>query len=187
MSTARDRLLERLLSTFGDELPPQGASLREIAARVGTSHALLRYHFGSHAGLLAAMLVGQRARDNTSLAGDAESASYAELVERIWALYTDPQRMDRLRGFFLVAGLAAQDPEAFEEFVASLNDLSGLLAEVARREGAAPAEASLRATVTTAALRGLLLQQVLAPGTVPLAAVHHVLEFSKAALSSSRR
>lgn len=163
MSTARERLLSRLLSTYGEALPPQGASLREIAARVGTSHALLRYHFGSHAGVLTAMLIALRAQDNDTLSGDAATLTFAELVERIWRLYTDPTRIPRARSFFLVAGLAAQDPEAFGDFTASLDDLTALLTEVARRDGDPEQHARLRATVTIAALRGLLLQQVLTP------------------------
>jgi AcrR family transcriptional regulator len=180
MSTARDRLLERLLSTFGEELPPHSASLREIAARAGTSHALLRYHFGSHAGVLAAMLVAQRAQDNAALSRGADSATFAELVERIWQLYLHPKRIARARGFFLVAGLAAQDPETFMEFIASLNDLTVLLTDVGRRDGDSEERAALRATVTVAALRGLLLQEVLAAGTTTDPALRLILQLATA-------
>ena len=164
MSTARDRLLARLMTTYGEELPPQGTSRREIATPVGTSHALLRYHFGSHSGLLTAMLIAQRVQDNSTLTLEAADASFPELVERIWSLYTDPARITRVRSFFLVAGLAAQDPEAYAEFITSLDDLTSLLADVARRDGATDHEAHLRAMVTIAALRGLLLHEVLNPG-----------------------
>ena len=178
MSTARDRLLARLLSTFGENLPPQSASLREIAAQVGTSHALLRYHFGSHAGVLTAMLVAQRAQDNDTLTRDSGSVTFSDLVERIWKLYTHPKRIARARSFFLVAGLAAQDPETFTEFTASLNDLTSLLTEVARRDGDSEDSAALRATVTIAALRGLLLQEVLAPGTNAESALRLILQLA---------
>jgi AcrR family transcriptional regulator len=180
MSTARDRLLARLLATFGEELPPQSASLREIAARVGTSHALLRYHFGSHAGLLTSMLVAQRAQDNDALTLESGSESFADLVERIWTMYTHPARIARVRSFFLVVGLAAQEPEGFVDFIASLDDLTALLAQVARREGDSEESAALRATVTIAALRGLLLQEVLAPGTPAEAAVRLILQLGPA-------
>ncbi|MEV0110458.1 TetR/AcrR family transcriptional regulator [Nocardia sp. NPDC050799] len=167
MSIARQRLLERLLSTFGEELPGPSLSLREIATRAGTSHALLRYHFGSHAGVLTAMLVAQREQDNEVLIRGSGSANFPDLVERIWELYTHPKRIARVRSFFLVAGLAAQgDSEAFTDFISSLGDLSSLLADVARRDGDSEEGAVVRATVTVAAIRGLLLQEVLAPGAL---------------------
>lgn len=178
MSTARDRLLARLMSTYGEELPPQGTSLREIAARVGTSHALLRYHFGSHAGVLTAMLIAQRAQDNETLTSESGASSFPELVERIWTLYTDPARIARVRSFFLVAGLAAQEPEAFADFIASLDDLTTLLTDVARRDGDLQEDASLRATVTIAALRGLLLQEVLTPGLAAEPALRLILQIA---------
>jgi AcrR family transcriptional regulator len=178
-STARDRLLARLLSTFGEELPPQGTSLREIAARVGTSHALLRYHFGSHAGVLTAMLVAQRAQDNVALAEAAATASFPGLVEQIWLHYIDPHRIARARGFFLVAGLAAQDPASYEDFISSLDDLTYLLIDVARRDGDSDETATVRATVTIAALRGLLLQHVLAPGTSSESALRLILQLTR--------
>lgn len=181
MSTARDRLLARLLSTFGEELPPQSASLREVAARVGTSHALLRYHFGSHAGVLTAMLVAQRAQDNEALTKVAATATFPELVERIWAHYIHPKRIARARGFFLVAGLAAQDPASYADFIASLDDLAALLTEVAVRDGDSADGAALRATVVVAALRGLLLQQVLEPGTSAEPALRLVLQLARSA------
>ncbi len=178
MSTARDRLLARLLSSFGEELPPSTASLREIAAHVGTSHALLRYHFGSHAGVLTAMLVAQRVQDNEALTQASASAHFADLVEQIWALYIDPGRIARVRGFFLIAGLAAQDPAAFSDFIASLDDLACLLTDVARRDGDSEETAALRATVTIAALRGLLLQEVLTPGTPAEPALRLILQLA---------
>jgi AcrR family transcriptional regulator len=176
VSTARERLLARLMSTYGEELPPQGSSLREIAACVGTSHALLRYHFGSHAGVLTAMLIAQREQDNAALSDEASDATFSELVERIWSLYTDPGRIARVRSFFLVAGLAAQQPQEFQEFIRSLDDLTTLLTDVARRDGDADEDARLRATVTIAALRGLLLQEVLGEEPVAEAALRLILQ-----------
>jgi len=184
VSTARDRLLARLMDTFGEELPPPSTSLREIAAQVGTSHALLRYHFGSHAGVLTAMLIAQRAQDNTTLTQDAATASFTELVERIWTLYTEPRRIARIKGFFLVAGLAVQEPEAYDEFIASLDDLTSLLAEVARRDGDTDEDAALRASVTVAALRGLLLQEALTPGISVEAALPLILQLAPPSLKA---
>ncbi|NUH42688.1 TetR/AcrR family transcriptional regulator [Streptomyces samsunensis] len=163
--SARERLLARLLDAFGEALPPPEISLREIAARIETSHALLRYHFGSLSGVLAAMLEAQRSRDNEALLEAAQQSTFDDFVVAIWRTYTRPERLSRARGFFYVAGLAAYGPEDFREFVESLGDLTAVLSSLAEREGLDTKEARDVATVTIAALRGLLLQEVLTPGT----------------------
>ncbi|WP_167500712.1 TetR/AcrR family transcriptional regulator [Streptomyces malaysiensis] len=163
--SARERLLARLLDAFGEALPPPEMSLREIAARIETSHALLRYHFGSLSGVLAAMLTAQRSRDNESLLEAAQQGTFDDFVVAIWRTYTRPELLSRIRGFFYVAGLAAYGPEDFREFVESIGDLTVTLSSLAEREGLDTKEAWDVATVTVAAIRGLLLQEVLTPGT----------------------
>ena len=162
---ARERLLARLLDAFDEALPSPEVSLREVAARAETSHALLRYHFGSLSGVLAAMLEAQRSRDNKKLFRTAEQGTFDDLVMAIWRAYTRPEQLSRIRGFFHVVGLAAYRPEDFREFIDSLDDLTKMLASLAEREGSGAQEALTTATVTVAAMRGLLLQEVLTPGT----------------------
>ncbi|WP_425974353.1 TetR/AcrR family transcriptional regulator [Streptomyces sp. SR-10] len=163
--SARERLLARLLDAFDEALPPPEMSLREVAARIETSHALLRYHFGSLPGVLAAMLTTQRSRDNEALLEAAQQGTFDDFVVAIWRTYTRPEQLSRARGFFYVAGLAAYGPEDFREFVESIGDLTAMLSSLAEREGLDATEARDTATVTVAAIRGLLLQEVLAPGT----------------------
>jgi AcrR family transcriptional regulator len=160
---ARERLLTRLLDAFDEALPAPEVSLREIAARAGTSHALLRYHFGSLPGVLAAMLKAQRARENEALLEAARQGTFDDLVVAIWRTYTRPEQLSRVRGFFHVVGLAAYRPEDFREFIDSLGDLTEILASLAEREGLDAEEARTAASVTIAAIRGLLLQEVLTP------------------------
>ncbi len=160
---ARERLLTRLLDAFGEALPAPEVSLREIAARAETSHALLRYHFGSLPGVLAAMLKAQRSRDNEVLVEAAQHGTFDDFVMAIWRTYTRPEQLSRVRGFFHVVGLAAYRPEDFREFIDSLDDLTKMLASLAEREGHGTGEALTLATVTVAAIRGLLLQEVLTP------------------------
>jgi AcrR family transcriptional regulator len=162
---ARERLLARLLDAFGEALPAPETSLREIAARIGTSHALLRYHFGSLSGVLAALLTAQRTRDNEALLEAAQRGTFDDFVVAIWRTYTRPERLSRARGFFYVVGLAAYGPEDFREFVDSIGDLTVMLASLAEREGLGAKEARDVADATIAAIRGLLLQEVLTPGT----------------------
>jgi AcrR family transcriptional regulator len=163
--SARERLLARLLDAFGEALPPPEMSLREVAARIETSHALLRYHFGSLPGVLAAMLKAQRSRDNEALLQAAQQGTFDDFVVAIWRTYTRPEQLSRARGFFYVVGLAAYGPEDFREFVESIGDLTVMLSSLAEREGLDTKEARDVATVTIAAIRGLLLQELLTPGT----------------------
>ncbi|GAA1661688.1 hypothetical protein MMUR_39550 [Mycolicibacterium murale] len=175
---ARDRLLTRLLAAFEESLPAPEMSLREIAARAGTSHALLRYHFGSLAGVLAAMLTVQRSRDNKALMTIAEHGTFDDLVMAIWRSYARPDQLSRVRGFFHVAGLAAYSPADFREFIDSLGDLSTVLASLAEREGHRTEDAQHMATVAVAAIRGLLLQEVLSPGSLSEDAVALILRMT---------
>lgn len=176
---ARERLLARLLAAFEDGLPSPEMSLREVAARAETSHALLRYHFGSLSGVLAAMLTVQRARDNEALFATAQQGTFDELVVAIWRAYTHPEQLSRARGFFHVAGLAAYSPGDFGEFIGSLDDLTAMLAALAEREGYDSKEAVSMATVAIAAIRGLLLQEVLAPAAHAPDAVALILRMTK--------
>ncbi|MDV3126520.1 TetR/AcrR family transcriptional regulator [Mycobacterium sp. 21AC1] len=178
-SDARERLLARLLDAYGETLPSPEVSLREVAARAETSHALLRYHFGSLSGVLAAMLTVQRARDNEALFKTAQRGTFDDLVVGIWRAYTRPKQLTRARGFFHVVGLAAYSPGDFHEFIDSLDDLTTLLASLAESEGHDTKEARTMATVAIAAIRGLLLQEVLTPAVRSRDAVALILRMSK--------
>jgi AcrR family transcriptional regulator len=176
---ARERLLARLLNAFGEDLPSPDMSLREVAARAETSHALLRYHFGSLSGVLAAMLTVQRARDNEVLFKTAQQGTFDDLVVAIWRAYTRPEQLSRARGFFHVVGLAAYSPGDFREFIDSLDDLTTMLASLAESEGHDTKQALSMATVAIAAIRGLLLQEVLIPAVRSQDAVPLILRMSK--------
>ena len=115
-SDARDRLLVRLLDAFEGDLPSPEMSLREVAARTETSHALLRYHFGSLSGVLAAMLMVQRSRDNETLVKDAQQSTFDDFVVAIWRAYTRPEQLARARGFFHVVGLGRVQPDGLRRF-----------------------------------------------------------------------
>jgi AcrR family transcriptional regulator len=175
---ARDRLLARLLDAFREDLPSPEVSLREVASRAQTSHALLRYHFGSLSGVLAAMLTVQRSRDNEALFKTAQRGTFDDLVVAIWRAYTRPRQLSRVRGFFHVVGLAAYSPGDFREFIDSLDDLTTMLASLAEREGHDTKDALSMATVAIAAIRGLLLQEVLTPTVHSKDAVAMILRMS---------
>lgn len=118
-------------------------SLREVAARAATSHAV------------------------------------DDLVVAIRRAYTRPEQLSRVRGFFHVVGLAACSPGEFREFIDSLGDLTTMLASLAEREGHDTREALSMATVAVAAIRGLLLQEILTPAVHSRDAVDLILPMSK--------
>jgi hypothetical protein len=125
------------------------------------------------------MLKAQRSRDNEVLLETARQGTFDDLVVAIWRAYTRPEQLSRVRGFFHVVGLAAYNPEDFREFIDSLDDLAKMLASLAEREGLGTEEASTLATVTIAAMRGLLLQEVLTPAAHSEDAVALILRMSK--------
>ncbi|MDP9183759.1 MAG: hypothetical protein M3P04_13405, partial [Actinomycetota bacterium] len=125
-------------------------------------------------------------RDNERLAQAAQAGTFAELVAAIWHAYARPERLSRVRGFFHVVGLAAYNPAAFAEFIDSLDDLTKMLASLAERDGLDPAEAVNTATVAIAALRGLLLQEVLGQAVNSEAPLELIMRMSQAQARRSR-
>lgn len=108
----------------------------------------------------------------------AEHGTFDDLVMAIWRSYARPDQLSRVRGFFHVAGLAAYSPADFREFIDSLGDLSTVLASLAEREGHRTEDAQHMATVAVAAIRGLLLQEVLSPGSLSEDAVALILRMT---------
>ncbi|WP_244175802.1 hypothetical protein [Amycolatopsis lurida] len=125
------------------------------------------------------MLKAHRSRDNEALFEATRQGTFDDLVVAIWRAYTRPEQLSRVRGFFHVVGLAAYSPQDFREFIDSLDDLTEILASLAEREGLDAKEALTLASVTVAAIRGLLLQEILTPGVTSEDAVSLILRMSK--------
>jgi AcrR family transcriptional regulator len=159
----RERLLEALFDEFGESGPRPNLSMRQVAERLGVHHTLLTYHFGSRPGLLAAVLAEARRRDNLLIAATDDALGFEALCRAIWAFYSDTAHEDRIRAFFHLVGLAVFEPDAFEGFVAGLDDLAGLLEAAALRDGCPATEARQRSVLAISSLRGLLLQRLLTP------------------------
>jgi AcrR family transcriptional regulator len=159
----RDRLLEALFDEFGESGPSPSLSMRQVAERLGVHHTLLTYHFGSRPSLLGAVLSEARRRDNLVIAATDDQLGFVPLFRAIWRFYSDEAHGDRVRAFFHLVGLSVYEPEAFQEFVADLDDLTGMLEAAAGRDGCAPADAKQLSLLATSCLRGLLLQRLLTP------------------------
>ncbi|MEZ5093952.1 TetR family transcriptional regulator [Nocardioides sp.] len=155
----RDRLLTALVE-YAAAHGLADASLRELAAAVGTSHRMLLYHFGSREGVVAAVVSRVESDQRAVLAALAEEAtSPSDLVRRQWALLSAPEMWPYLRLFFEASALALHGRPGTEGFLDSLTDTwlpVGLAA--AERFGLELDVAEVRLGV--ALLRGLLLDAV---------------------------
>ena len=100
MSDAREALLDRVIT----EAAMNGLadrSLRELADAADTSHRMLLYHFGSRAGLVAAIVERVETDQRlalTDMARRAESA--ADLVRLLWDQVSSPELRPFVRLFF---------------------------------------------------------------------------------------
>ncbi|MBQ1079820.1 TetR/AcrR family transcriptional regulator [Nocardiopsis sp. B62] len=159
----KERLLEALFSEFGESGPSSNLSMRQIAERLDVHHTLLTYHFGSRPGLLGAVLSEARRRDNLVIAAADNELGFVPLCRAIWNYYSNAAHEDRTRAFFHLVGLAVYEPDAFQEFVADIDDLARLLEEAALRDGSTPTDARQRSLIAISCLRGLLLQGLLTP------------------------
>ena len=142
-----------------------GKSLREIAGGADTSHRMLLYHFGSHEGLLAAIVAVMEAQQRTLMTELAEDVSDpGELMLRLWERLTDPATLPFVRLFFEVFGLVAQGAPGTEGLRATLTEpWLADAAAVGERLGLPRDPARVRLGVAVA--RGLLLD--LAAGAAP--------------------
>jgi AcrR family transcriptional regulator len=175
-SDARTRILERVI-THVAEHGLTDLSLRELAGAIGTSHRMLLYHFGSRAGLVAAIVSRIEADQRALLAVLAEQAeSPVDLVRRQWAQLSDPALAPFVRLFFEASAMALHGRPGTEGFLDALTDTwLRDAAVVAERMGLRTDPTELRLGV--AVLRGLLLDAVASgDATGPTAALERYLE-----------
>jgi AcrR family transcriptional regulator len=182
----RERLLQALFEEFGESGPSPAMSMRQVAQRLGVHHTLLTYHFGSRPGLLGAVLSEARRRDNLVIAAADEDLGFGEMCRAIWHFYANDALEDRSRAFFHLVGLAVYERDAFEEFVADIDDLRQLLESAALRDGSTPTDARQLSIIATSCLRGLLLQRLLGPSADVDTAAERFLA-SLTALSENRQ
>jgi AcrR family transcriptional regulator len=139
------------------------ASLREIAAGVGTSHRMLIYHFGTRERLLADVVGRIEAAQREALADlFAQEDDLVEIGRRFWRRLSDPALAPAERLFFEIYSHALYGRSwtaRFRETVVSawVEPVADLLV----RHGYPQQEARRRARLGLAATRGLLLDLLL--------------------------
>jgi AcrR family transcriptional regulator len=136
------------------------ASLRSIAAGIGTSHRMLLYHFGSKERLIAEAIDAVRHAERLSLiparqpgAGDPLDAIWAA-----WCRWRSEEWTQYFRFQFEVWLLALRDPESYEAFLGGVvDDWLDEFATLLTTLGFPAAKARRSATLILATMRGLHL------------------------------
>jgi len=134
------------------------ASLRQIAAAVGTSHRMLIYHFGSRRGLLEAVVeeLERAERDTLAALQDRTDRPARELMWEFWTHVADVADVygplyfelasQAMRGDHLDAPLRVPNVDMWLE----------TLTDMWRQAGLKPAQARIHARLNLATARGLL-------------------------------
>jgi len=92
-SPGREALLRATISVVADS-GLRALTYREVAARAGVSHGLVRHHFGSRDQLIAAALefaIAESLRETSMDDGPADAAEFAAGIESLAARSTDAQ------------------------------------------------------------------------------------------------
>lgn len=153
----RDSLLQACVEYFatsgiGD------ASLRQIAEAVGTSHRMLIYHFGSRAGLLAAVVEELETREREMLARVA-GADGASVRDSAWAFWTHVADTCENYGplyFELSAHTMRAVPGTEPLGIVNVRTWLDTLTTFWQRAGFDGPEAAVRARLNLATARGLV-------------------------------
>jgi AcrR family transcriptional regulator len=147
---ARDTLLERVL----DDVARHGlvdASLRALAMRVGTSHRMLLYHFGSREGLIAAMSAAVEAGQAEAFRHLAhQKLAPSELAMAMWRQVSAAEVLPFVRIFFEVVPYAIGRQPGTEAFRDGFLDRWLTVDDL-------PAGAGAQIRLGVAVVRGLLL------------------------------
>jgi AcrR family transcriptional regulator len=159
---ARQALLDRCVA-YLQESGFSDASLREIAAGVGTSHRMLIYHFGTREQLLTDVVGRIEATQRAALADlFADEDDLAEIGRRFWRRLSDPALAPAERLFFEICSHAVYGRSWTAQFretvVAAWVEP---IAELLVRHGYPAREARRRARLGVAATRGLLMDLLL--------------------------
>lgn len=155
--TGRDRLLAAAITYFA-EAGIADTSLRALAGRIGTSHRMLLYHFGSREGLLSAVVGVVEAAQRDTLAR-LTTAPDGDPVEQARAFWREVTEAAQTYGplFFELSGHAMQGlPHAAGLRADLVEPWLEPLATLAVRAGVDPRATRTLARLQLAVARGLL-------------------------------
>jgi AcrR family transcriptional regulator len=157
---AREQLLARVV----DHLLERGlgdASLREIAAAIGSSHRMLIYHFGSRDGLLSAVVEEVERRQAERLQELSLSGSPDKVIMAMHRQLASPDLDPLERLFVELYGRALQGDQSARHLVdPGVRNWLDTLSDLYQRFGFSRREARNEATLALATARGLLLDRL---------------------------
>jgi AcrR family transcriptional regulator len=155
--SGREKLLQATIGYFAEN-GIGDASLRQVAAAIGSSHRMLIYHFGSRDGLLAAV-VEELERSERDILADLLAQEGRPGRERAWAFWTHVADVVDFYGplYFELASRAMRstDPQGalripnVEMWVEALSDMW-------ESAGLGKSQARIHARLNLAVSRGLL-------------------------------
>ena len=151
LATAADYVLEHGLA---------GLSLRPLASALGTSTRMLLYDFSSKEELIMAVLAEIRRREAALLAGHTHmtGASGPELVQSVWEWASSAEHAPFMRLFFEVYAHALRERPWTDTFRATvIAAWERPLVDLFTSHGFAADDARIRARLTLATARGLVL------------------------------
>ncbi len=156
MTERRDDLLRSVVNAAAEGGLAR-RSLRDLAAKVGTSHRMLIHHFGSREGLLTAVVEAVE-RDQTDRLRELPDDA-AEAIRASWRRTSVPSLWPIERLFFECYARGAQGEAPFNRLIPALVEQP--LAAVANRpDVAVDEEGRAGARLGLAVIRGLLLDLV---------------------------
>jgi len=134
-------------------------TLRQLAERLGTSHRLLIYHFGTKEGLLVAVVEEiEREQQSWLMSLSERDMTLMQLMQLAWERTCDPQLDSHLRLFVEVYGHALQGRAHTAPLLDTLVDAwLGPLNDLFQRAGMTAAQARVHARLWMATVRGLML------------------------------
>lgn len=154
---------ERLLAATLNHVRKHGMSeltLRQLAAKLGTSHALLTYHFGSKEELFVEVIRAVEARQREVLAELTTDPTqpWIDSLRELWRRISDPSLWPHERLFFEVYGQALQArPHTAKLLDGIVDSWLAPLTQLNLRMGLPARAARAYARLSIAVTRGLLL------------------------------
>ncbi len=160
---------QRLLDGALDLLLTEGLkdmSMRALASRLGTSHRMLNYHFGSADGFWGALVNAARARQQETIRQAGLAKGLPDLVT-FWRAFTSETQLQLGRLMFEIFGKALSDRESHAAFLEGMFQtwLDLLTPRLQQALQCTEAQARAMARLNMAVLRGLLMD-LLATGDV---------------------